>query len=161
MGNKVRSILFKSGLALMCLVGAGLALAPAGAEAQQYISGFSGLTTVMNGGTNNVAATATNTYGNQFRIDVPKAEYVDLYLSMALSGAGTSGVRFSLAQGADESTFETNNTYQFILLGNGTTPVNLVTNINVGAIPYLKLMNVGNSNAVAVTNITVSYGFKR
>lgn len=151
--------------ALMAIgLGAILLMAP-DAGAQQFVSGFQGLTTIMGQGTttNNVAATATNTYANQFRIDVPKAEYVELYISAAFSASGPApqNLRFSIAQGADETTFETNNTYAFNLTGNGTTPVNLITNITVGAVPYLKIQSAGNTNAAYATNIVFSYGFKK
>jgi hypothetical protein len=137
-----------------------LVLLPTLARAQVV---FYGPTTIIDGGTNNVAATATNTYA--LRIDVPRATDLALYLSAKPLTTNIVTLAFSLQRSLDGVTADSTLPGVITLTGttNSASPtrVNLVTNIATGGIPYYFLTAVGNTEGVAATNLTVSYGFKR
>jgi hypothetical protein len=132
------------------------------AKAQGFAK-YSDPTTVFSGGTNNIPGNSTNLWNPATaRIDVPKAEKVALYVEFKLNGAGTSAVGLDFGRGFDGSSVESNAFYTINFTAAGTTLVNVTTNIDVGAVPYLHLLKTRNLNAAGsdVTNLVVKYGFK-
>lgn len=117
---------------------AGLVL---GAQAQDFQSIF--------GGTDQMAAstgTITNTASAQ------KGTQINLQLAFKLTGAGTSGVGIVMDASNDGSVWSTTS-QTFWLAANGTTAVNMSTNLTIGATPLVRF-RAYNTNASIVTNIT-------
>lgn len=133
-------------------IAATLILATGALKAQQYQT-FSGATTLLTGGTNNVAATATNTVHGAYRIDIPRSEYVVLEVSYTPI---LSNAVITLSRGADVGLFETN---RFIVWT--VTGANTMTNILAGGVPYYTINTIENTNSAALTNISFKYSFKR
>lgn len=146
--------------AVALLAGACALLAPAGAHAQQYF-GF-GSTTLITGGTNNIAAGATNVYTNVV-ISPTRSEYlafsVNYNFTVAPIGV-TPTVTLRLQRSLDNSNWEA--TPAVILSPNGATNnVVWVTNIVAGSVPYYRVSGVENTNSSAVTNFALLWGVKR
>jgi hypothetical protein len=132
------------------------------AEAGQYDT-FAGVASLFPGTTNDIvqANTLTN-YATQPRIDVPRSEYVTLEASFKLvSGSATTNIVFNFVRSLDGTTNETVTAFTWGVPANGTTRVQVMTNILVGAVPYIFLKGVTNGNDAALTNLQVRYGFKR
>lgn len=141
-----------------CLLLAALLMFAGNAGAQQYNPAAStaffattnGASTLLNGGTNTIAANSTNTYNS--KVGLTKYDEVSLEISYAYTGAGTGIQTFNFASSNDGTNRATaGQTYSFTLAGNGTTPVTLVTNIYVGASGYLFLTTGANTNATLIT----------
>jgi len=112
--------------------------------------------TVLDGGTNNVAATTTNTYN--VAITPAKANNLAVMYQFKLTSSGTSATAATFQRSVDNSTWES----AFSLPGTaaGTTVVTVTTNIPTGAYGYYRLNTVTNGNANAMTNVTVKYSVK-
>jgi len=118
------------------------------------------ITTTLNGGTNVVAAATTNS--PNLVLQVPDSEYIGLHFGFASDATNDTTIRIVLKESLDGTTYATGESHTLSVAANGTTAVNVVTNINVGAIRYLKLTSIENANgASALTNVVFSYGFKR
>jgi hypothetical protein len=138
------------------------------AGAQGY-NRWSGLTPVLTGGTNWVAAVATITQESNYPpytawIDCPKSENLILYTSWKCS-AGTSnsaGVNFTFYRCPERGIICSNNPITMTLYptAGGAATNRSVTNIVLNGLPYLYLSTVGNSNMYPITNLYMSYGFK-
>jgi hypothetical protein len=121
-----------------------------------------GPVTVLNGGTNNVAAATTNTYALSYAIS--EVDNVGVQISLAgtaaTPGAHTATFRFSKSMNG--TTYETTPSQVFSLTPNGTNVVCLVTNITAPSAALLKLVSVENSNTntIPLTNITVTLRYK-
>jgi hypothetical protein len=114
--------------------------------------------TQLAGGTNNVLAATTNTYSAVIA-NCTQYDQVGLQISMKGSNTFSGNVTFEFAKGGDSSTFATvaPGAFTLTVAGNGSTQVNYVTNVTMGALGYLKLTSVGNPSASAyLTNVTVS-----
>lgn len=133
---------------LFGLVSACLLLA-APVQAQNYRA-----TSVITGTTNNVTALGTNTYTKA--IDVTGYAEIGFALSYKQATAGSSNITVRLARSLDASTWEV--TPSIVIFANST---NFVTNISgIGAIGHVRVATVENTNALAITNVTVSYSIK-
>ena len=129
------------------------------AGAQQYqavpvavTNGSSLAWTGMNGPTNAIAATTTNTCASV--VALTKYDEVAIELTGKLVGAGTSAINSTWSVSSDGSNF-TAARYVISLTAAGTTTQTWVTNLNVGAVGYLRLDTIGNANATAATNVAV------
>lgn len=120
-----------------------------------YFATTNGATTLLNGGTNVLAANSTNTYNS--RIGITKYDEVSLEISYAYTGAGTGVQTFNFAASNDGTNPATaGQTWSMALAGNGTSRVTLITNIYVGCSGYLILQTGANTNATLVdTNLMV------
>lgn len=122
------------------------------AEAQVY-----GTTTLLDGGTNNVATTATNAYTKL--IVAEKRAEVGLLLSFKGTGADTGVVTLVLQRSLDNSTWSTT-TQRYAVTANGTSTVTFVTNVTAGAVGYLRVAAIENACTNAITNVVVKYSLK-
>lgn len=144
-------------LSLMLVVFA-LALLSSGAQAQSY--NLVSILTPPTGGTNNIAASTTNSSTYAVRLDAPiKSQHIGLQATFKLTGSGTSASVFVFDKSLDGANWETG-AYRLSATANGTSSVTAVTNFQVGAIGYLRLSSIENPNGTAMTNIVVKYSQK-
>jgi hypothetical protein len=114
--------------------------------------------TLINGGTNNIPADTTNTYS--LVLGRFPGSVTAVAADIKLAGAGTAGVLFTFQAGVDGSNWDTAKTFTLRANGNGTAVNTTITNFTVSGYPYLKLVSAANTNATAVTNLTVKYTIK-
>lgn len=126
------------------------------------------LVTVIEGGTNNVLGNTANTYSNY--LDVSKQDNVRILFSFkSYGGAASSNVTatFVPASSADGLGDDLNAPINVVLAANGTTKVQVYTNLNVTGAQYLKLITIANTNGAgggttnAITNLTIGYTVKQ
>lgn len=120
----------------------------ADAQSVTYLSG-------VNGGTNNIAATSTNNLSTS-QTAVIYSRWISLQPSFALTSTGTSACTFAISNSVDNANWNLYGTLS--VTAAGTTPVNIVTNIDTGGTVFWKLGPVGNPNANAMTNVAVAIG---
>jgi hypothetical protein len=118
-----------------------------------------GVVTLLAGGTNNIAATSTNTYTEA--IDVGRNPGICLLTSFAGRDAGELVVTLVLKRSLNGSTLEDAQTYRVAVTASGTATVRAMTNLTVGFEQFLVLTAVENLNTNAITNLVVQYGYKR
>lgn len=110
--------------------------------------------TTLNGGTNHIPATATNTLNSP--ITLTKHGDFALFINFKLNGAGTSVAIFRFEHSVDGTNY-TANAHNLSITANGTTAVSGgPTNLTVGPTGYWRLATVENPNASAITNLVVS-----
>jgi len=125
-----------------------LALSAPRAAAQQYLSSpVAGLAA----GTNNIPATTTSNYNAT--IGLTKYGDAALTINFKLTGSGTENVITTVDQSVDGTNWETKAPFLWTNAANGTTLVSVTTNMNVGAVGYLRLKSINNGSAQAVTNL--------
>lgn len=112
--------------------------------------------TCLDGGTNNIAATTTNSYSFSYHV---RGSQISVQPVFKLTGAGTTALVFVLDTSLDNSNWKTS-AHRIGLAAAGTTSVTTISNITVGAIGYVRLASVENDNANAVTNLTVIFSSK-
>lgn len=121
--------------------------------------------TVLDGGTNNVAAASGNTYS--YYLDVSKQDNVAVsfrYRNNTALTASNAIVRFQRAGDTSGTLDDTVNTATMTLASSGTNWVTMTTNIAVTGVPYLKLVAIENTNIVAahyLTNVSLHYTVKQ
>jgi hypothetical protein len=132
------------------------------ARAQTY-----GGTSLLTGGTNNVAGSAANAYfgtGALSAIDCTKRANIALFCqAAALQTSNTATVTFTFRQSLDGTTnnAEATSWIKVTLPLNGTNVVATYTNITVNAVGYLFLDSISNNiSATAITNVVVGYSLK-
>lgn len=134
-----------------------IAFAPIQAEAQVY-----GDTTLLSGGTNNVATTATNTYtGKNLILD--KRTETGVLLSYRGNAADTGNVTFVFQRAVEKSVADatwSTVVQRVVLAADGTNVVSVVTNLNAGAVGHLRLRYIENACTNAITNVVVKYSLK-
>lgn len=135
------------GLVSSCLLLIAMAIP---SSAQSY-----GTATAISGGTNNVAAGATNTYSSPV-FDLRREPQIALLISYKQATAGSSNITVRFRKSIDNSTWEV--TPSIVIFANST---NFVTNVgDIGAVGYIRPATVENTNALAITNVTVVYSIK-
>jgi hypothetical protein len=102
------------------------------------------------GSTSTVAAGASNTTSVA---TMTKSATLGLYYSFKLTGAGTDGVLFRVDGSIDNSTWQTG-VQSWFRAGNGTTAVTGLTNLSIGAWPFIRIQ-IHNTNNVVATNWTI------
>lgn len=127
---------------------------PAQAQYRRYI----GPQPIVSGTQIYLAAT-TNTVNTT--IDARESEYVALFIQFRLLGAGTSNIVFTLQRSLDRTTFETAQNYKFTVAASGTNSVDILTNINVGSVGFLRLNTIENTATNIMTNVVVNYTLKQ
>lgn len=115
--------------------------------------------TVLSGATNNVAASATNSYTSDIVLN--RSDGLGLFVSCKAVAAHTGEVVFVLKRGVESSSVETAETFRISLTCAGTSTVNLFTNLTIGHEQFIRLTAVENVTAVAVTNVTLKASIKR
>lgn len=138
---------------LTLLAVAAIAIVPS-ANAQKAGS----YTTTLNGGTNNVAATATNTY--TAAITCEDYDNVGLDLSFKAVSSLTGNITVRVAKACVSGNYESVPTTVITIPANGTTVVNYPLNITTPSAIALKLTSIENTNSVAITNVTASWRLK-
>ena len=100
--------------------------------------------------TNNTTCTFTNAI-----IDCTQQKDVCFQWTAALSNSGTTANTVTIKESCDKQNWET--LTAFTMTPAGTTPVTVVTNITVGAAPYLLVYSINNANANTgyITNQTI------
>lgn len=100
--------------------------------------------------TNNTANLFTNAI-----VDVSRRSSVVFAFTGALTGAGTTANTITVQQSVDRRSWST--LLAFTVTPAGTTPVTVVTNVNIGAIPYVRVSSIANASANTgfITNFTV------
>lgn len=125
------------------------------ARAQQFSESTSVSTNgsfPLNGGTNRAIALTTNTLN--YPITVTKDQEIALSLSFKYVSSGAGTMTFRVVPGTATAP-DTQGHTSYVITGNGTTGVQLTTNIYVGSAGYLWLVDNWNTNAQAATNISV------
>lgn len=142
------------------ILAASLAAFTASAQVQtKYVGTFTG-------GTNNIAATATNTYAASVAsagVVVDNAGYISIGTQFIASGANSGNVVLTFVP-TDSSTNGSTIAGEAITLtipANGTSQVNSVTNLFIGGTPTLLLKSAGNTGASAITNLLIRVNYKR
>lgn len=110
------------------------------------------------GGTNRILLATSNVY----TADIPaqRGSQVAIQCSFKMTGAGaTSNIWWYVDASVDGSTWNPR-VHTLGAAANGTTQVIFQTNINVGAMPFLRLSSVYNTNTIAVTNLDMRYAIK-
>jgi hypothetical protein len=113
--------------------------------------------TSLNGGTNNVAAAATNTY----TIVQTVSEYDNVGFQVSFKSVGTnlSTITFGVSKSADSgTTFESTPSLYLSVAANGTNTVTAFAPFSVVGVSHVKLGPVGNPNGgSALTNVVASF----
>lgn len=145
------------------LIAAAFVLTTAALKAQPLV--YSGAqATTYTAGTNKAMALTTNAF---FTIDVPRADSTQVallanYSFLNAPGAGdATSITIDFFRGIDSGSYETNAWFSWVVPGNSTTPASQVTNINVGAVGYLRARVKNFSTNAHATNILIQYGFRR
>jgi len=115
--------------------------------------------TLLPGGTNNVAATATNA-PTDLGVNCSEQDQVAVFIQHAGTGAGSGVVVYSFAKGLDAASVETTPAVALAVPLSGTNTIRLLNEPTIGGCGYLKLVSIENTNAVAVTNIVVQVSRK-
>lgn len=123
---------------LLCTLLALMAFAVS-ASAQSYTALKRDTNTVL-GGTSNLTET----------VRLSSSSQVSFQYSFKLTGAGTTGVLFSVDGSNDATNWQTG-IASWVRSGNGTTAVTGLTNFNFGATPFVRVQ-IHNTNAAVATN---------
>jgi hypothetical protein len=122
------------------------------AQAQQYRTATPYTTLVAASGTSNLTAAAV--YG------VTKYEDVAIHVKTYLAGSGTDNTVVTYQRSADGTTYETTGFLVITIVNTGTTPVNTITNINVGAAGFIRLSTIVNGDTGDILTVTNTVAFK-
>lgn len=111
---------------------------------------------IVNGGTNNVPASTTNTYSlSTSEFGLPLWTNAQVEISACLTGAGTVTDSCTFDLSLDNVNWFSS-FFSVPFTTAGTNPVTLITNLNIGACPFLRTGQIGNTSAgQALTNIAV------
>jgi len=94
-------------------------------------------------------------------IDCGNQKSVAVAFSFNQASASTSNVVYVLDASVDGSVWDTNNQFTVTIPSQGATRVDIVTNITVNGIGYLRLRAIRNTTAITtMTNFGVKYGQK-
>lgn len=147
---------------LIALAVVGLMLAVA-ANAAQYDRLSQVGTTSLNAGTNQVALTATNGYSTQGLITVPNGEHVFISLKYNFHAAPVGALPTVIARfqrSADGSAWESATNIVFTIQPAPTNSHTFVTNLNT-TFPYIRLVQIENTNSTAITNVSLVYTYRK
>lgn len=138
------------------------------ASAQLY-----SVNTIMDGGTNNIAGNAdggtsvVNQYTNgSYEITATLFDSVALLVQAKGLSTTNAVIKFYFDQYLDggytysQSNWVGTNQFMFQLIVAGTNTIQSTTNLNIGAVGYLRLNKIENVSSNAVTNITIKYATK-
>lgn len=138
--------LLLSGLAAVSLLAATIT-----AQAQ-FQSGLQ--STILNGGTNNIASAATNTYLNATFTGTRASHLlVEAVFSCTASNGASVTIRFDGS--LDNSNWETNAINAWAITANGTSTVLKSTNLDMLGFPFIRAEVVENPGPAAVTNLVL------
>lgn len=112
-----------------------------------------------NGGTNNIAATTTNSPSAD-TIAVSEFANVGYQITVKPLSSSTGTVVFNFAQSLDSTTYESVPQHTVTCTLNGTSAITTVGNLSIPSAGTLKLVSIANTNAMAITNIAIVYRLK-
>lgn len=112
----------------------------------------------FNGGTNNIAATSTNTYTTAV-IDVNEFDNVGYRISIKPISTSTGTVVFSFSDGIG-NTYESTASRTVTVTLSGTNTIETVGNFQTPGSGQLMLGTITSTNAMAMTNIVVQLNKK-
>jgi hypothetical protein len=130
-------------------VAAGLVLVAGIVVAQQYATQVKAIV-VGASGTSNTVDTITLT----------KYEDVAVHVKTQLAGSGTDNTVISYSKSVDGVTYETTPSVVLTIANTGTTAVNTVTNISMGACGYLKIASIVNGDTGDALTVTNTFSVK-
>ena len=112
--------------------------------------------------TYSVAAASTNTTiaSSNLVISVTRGANVAIQPIFKLQGAGTSAVVFLFDESLDGVNWSPVGSITASVTASTTTQVQDVANHSIGALPFLRLAEIRNPNATALTNLTIKYSIK-
>lgn len=112
----------------------------------------------FNGGTNVVAALSTNTTG--YTIACSEYDKVGVQYSLKCTAASAGSAQVRVYRSTDGSNYETTPSSTINLTCNGTTTVNVVTDLTLAGCATLKFVGPENTNATAIfTNVSLKVRF--
>lgn len=118
------------------------------------------ITTTLNGGTNNVAASTTNSYTTHAVFTAAYSSDIALQPIFKLTGSGTSAVVFVFDISLDGSNWYSS-AFTISVTAAGTSTVTKTASQSLGSQPYVRLSSIQNPNASAITNLSLVATMKR
>lgn len=112
-----------------------------------------------NGGTNNIAATTTNSPSSD-TFSVSEFSDVGIQVTVKPLSSSTGTFVLTLAESLDSTSYEAVGAHTITCTLNGTSAITTVTNFSVPSAATLKLVTLANTNAMAMTNIAIVYRLK-
>ena len=109
--------------------------------------------------TNTVAAATTNS-SLAVVISCQKFKKCGIALQTKLHGAGTTAINYIYTKTADGSNYTTANTGSFTVTPTGTLTVNTIVSIDATGLKGIKLTEIDNPNATALTNLAAYAVYK-
>lgn len=112
--------------------------------------------------TYSVAAATTNTTisGSNIVVSVTRGANVAIQPIFKLQGAGTSAVVFLFEESVDMATWAAVGSISVSVTASSTNQVTDLSNHSIGALPFLRLAEIRNPNASAITNLSIKYSIK-
>lgn len=107
--------------------------------------------------TNAIPGVSTNTAELDWRMDL--YDKVSLQCVAALANIGSSNLTITVQQSVNRTNWHTLAT--MLLAMNGTNQASYLTNLSVGAIPWLRVSTFVNANTAAVNYLEFTVGRKR
>jgi len=120
---------------------------------------FPNASATWNGGTNNIAATTTNS-PTADTISVSEYANVGYQITVKPISTSTGTVVFNFAQSLDSTSYETVPQHTVTCTLNGTGAITTCGNFSIPSAGTLKLATIVNTNAMAITNIAIVYRLK-
>ena len=125
-----------------------------GAHAQQAV-------TLLDGGTNNIAASTLKSATNAgYVLGRFPGQKTAIQANFKLDGAGTSLVTFVFEPSVDGTVFDIAPLYTLQGAATGAATVGVSTNIDIGGYNYLRIKTMQNTNSSSVTNLVLKYTIK-
>lgn len=100
--------------------------------------------------TNALAASSTNTFNVEWQ--TADVSMVSLQVALELQGAGATTVTFAVQQSIDRTNWHS--AASLALTASGTSRVGYLTNLAIGAMPWMRLSTAINANTSAVHNLS-------
>lgn len=116
------------------------------------------ITTLISGTTNVIPAQSSNVFSSTATIAAVRGRFIVLQATFAMNTTGgTSNLFLKFDSSPDAANFSTNIFLWTFTPGNFVGTQTVSTNLDMGALGYLRLNNVINSNSTVVTNFTFKY----
>lgn len=107
--------------------------------------------------TNAIPGVSTNTANLDWRMDLHNA--VSLQCVASLANIGSSNLTITVQQSVNRTNWHTLAT--MLLAMNGTNQASYLTNLSIGAIPWMRVSTFVNANTAAVNYLEFTVGRKR
>lgn len=107
-----------------------------------------------------IVVAASGTSNTVDTITLTKYEDVAIHIKTYLAGSGTDNTVISYSKSVDGVTYETTPSVVVTIANTGTTAVNTVTNISMGAAGYLKIASIVNGDTGDALTVTNTFAVK-